>query len=124
MSTPNFAREPEEQPWFASPRDQVLHAIGRSALVRSGGDTEAVTGLFAQVSVAPADLRDIAIVFGHEITSARLQDVKSLIGHYVLQENCEHEVSVYEYETERQAKMTVQALDDIYQHYGIDQLGF
>lgn len=121
---PNFALEPEEQPRFANPRDQVLHVIGKSALVKSGGDTEAITGLFAQVSVTPADLREVSIVFGHEITEAGLQDIKILLGHYVVQENCEHEVSVYEYETERQAKMTVQALDDIYQYYAIDQLGF
>lgn len=123
MSIPNFALEPEERPRFENPRDAVLLAIGRSALVKSGGDTEAITGWFCQISAGLADTKELASVFAHEIATAALQDVKSLIGHFVLQEAWDGAVSVHEYETERQARLVCDGLRDVYEHYGIDQVG-
>lgn len=89
-------------PMHDSPRDQVLHAMAQQGWANeSDGNVEAPTGWFCRISNALDDVVSIIDAFGLEALEIDPNfDFSEVIGHFLLVEDDQGFISVFEFESE------------------------
>mgnify|MGYP001791810815 CR=1 FL=1 len=110
---------------YSSARDEVLHAMSVQGWAnRSDGNVEAPTGFFAIISNSPAELAEVVAAFDEEIEGTEDSDFSTseLVGHFVLVEDSQGFVGVYDYSTELGARVFYDELEDTFSKWDEEEL--
>lgn len=100
---------------FNSDRDELFYAMTLEGWANeSSGSVECPTGYFARITNNRPDIEGIRDAFPSESESVSDDDI---IGHYLLQENDQGFVSVYQYASEAELLNAYRVLDETYSEW-------
>lgn len=105
-------RQPEQEPKYASARDEVLHRLALEGWANeSAGDREHEAGFFARITVERAELSEVAEAFAEAIEAAGLTEPDQLIGHYLLVEGQGDHIDVHVFDSEPELRFVFSGLE-------------
>lgn len=100
---------------FESYRDEKLHEFSLHGWANaSSGDVQSPVGWFARISISIDELPEIVEAFEGHYSGEGFQELKPLLGHFLLGEDCEGSVSVTQFETEAELVRAYEELDAAY----------
>ena len=100
---------------YDSSRDEVLHSMALQGWSnKSDGDVECPTGYFSLICNSTGELEQILGPFSGEIASAELTDTNELIGNFLVIEDSQGFVHVWEYATVLAAQAEYRELENEY----------
>ncbi|QBZ72291.1 hypothetical protein SEA_CIRCINUS_249 [Streptomyces phage Circinus] len=104
---------------FDSDRDELFYVMSLEGWANeSSGDVECPTGYFARISNGRSDIPSIRDAFPEE---SRPVSDDEIVGHYLLQENSQGFVSVYDYASEWQLTRAFRILEETYSEWTDDE---
>lgn len=107
-------REPQPGPRtkFADLTEEMLYRMSLDGWCNEqNGRSEATTGWFARVSISRDELSEVAQAFEEEMAGAGFTDTTALVGHFLLREDDQGFVEVFEYDNEEEVKKAYGVLE-------------
>ncbi|AVD99210.1 hypothetical protein SEA_BILLNYE_251 [Streptomyces phage BillNye] len=100
---------------FNSDRDALLYAMSLDGWANeSSGNVECPTGFFARISNYGSEVAEIRDAFPTETESLGDADI---CGHFLLQENSQGFVSVYDYGSQLELTRAFRILEEVYSEW-------